>query len=249
MVASDSRPMRLRLRAELFLASFAVREESIRNEEGGGAYISKYIKGILKSRLSRREQSRWNIIDDTTSMAFFEEFSSLNPVFHTFLFYGRLPSPFSRVRNTSPHLSIHKKALPRGERKLQDEYALDSRIHSRPDPLWNFRNLQKHSRKGLRKANCLLAGSCMSGNVHVRFREKGGGQKWPWRNPLLSSSMGSALFFLGEYANMILMRCGTLHLTFVGLPSSGACVPAFLCNKPLRPKTSGRWSRVAFGEG
>ncbi|EEF27311.1 conserved hypothetical protein, partial [Ricinus communis] len=30
-----------------------------------------------------------------------------------------------------------------------------------------------------RKANCLLAGSCMSGNVHVRFREKGGGQKWP----------------------------------------------------------------------
>ncbi|CDY45524.1 BnaCnng12830D [Brassica napus] len=45
----------------------------------------------------------------------------------------------------------------------------------------------------------------MSGNVHVRFREKGGGQKWPWRNPLLSSSMGSALFFLGEYANMILM--------------------------------------------
>lgn len=89
MVASDSRPMRLRLRAELFLASFAVREESIRSEEGSGAYISKYIKGILKSRLSRREQSRWNIIDDTTSMAFFEEFASLNPVFHTFLFYGR----------------------------------------------------------------------------------------------------------------------------------------------------------------
>lgn len=63
------------------------------------------------------------------------------------------------------------------------------------------------------------------------------------------SSMGFALFFLGEYANMILMRCGALHLTFVGLPSSGACVPAFLCNKPLRPKTSGRWSRGAFGEG
>ena len=38
----------------------------------------------------------------------------------------------------------------------------------------------------------------MSGNVHVRFREKGGGQKWPWRNPLLSSSMGSALFFFGR---------------------------------------------------
>uniref|UniRef100_A0A1D1XDF2 NADH-ubiquinone oxidoreductase chain 1 n=1 Tax=Anthurium amnicola TaxID=1678845 RepID=A0A1D1XDF2_9ARAE len=29
------------------------------------------------------------------------------------------------------------------------------------------------------------------------------------------SSMGFALFFLGEYANMILMRCGALHLTFV----------------------------------
>ncbi|GAU19203.1 hypothetical protein TSUD_198860 [Trifolium subterraneum] len=99
-----------------------------------------------------------------------------------------------------------------------------------------------------READCLPAGSCMSGNVHVRLREKGGGQKWPCCTSL-SSSMGSALFFLGEYANMILMRCGALHLTFVGLPSSGACVPAFLCNKPLRPKTSGRWSRGAFGEG
>nr|YP_010745441.1 NADH dehydrogenase subunit 1 [Rhododendron decorum]WEU53236.1 NADH dehydrogenase subunit 1 [Rhododendron decorum] len=28
------------------------------------------------------------------------------------------------------------------------------------------------------------------------------------------ASMGFALFFLGEYANMILMRCGALHLTF-----------------------------------
>ncbi|KAG8362778.1 hypothetical protein BUALT_BualtUnG0043000 [Buddleja alternifolia] len=99
-----------------------------------------------------------------------------------------------------------------------------------------------------RKANCLLAGNCMSGNVHVRLREKGGGQKWPCCTSL-SSSMGSALFFLGEYANMILMRCGALHLIFVGLPFSGACVPAFLCNKPLRPKTSGRWSRGAFGKG
>ncbi|KAK4551769.1 hypothetical protein RGQ29_032273 [Quercus rubra] len=83
----------------------------------------------------------------------------------------------------------------------------------------------------------------MSGNVHVRLREKGGGQKWPCCTSL-SSSMGSALFFLGEYANMILMRCGALHLIFVGLPSSGACVPAFLCNKPLRPKTSGRRSAL-----
>ncbi|MFS7901279.1 hypothetical protein Hanom_Chr00s188501g01834041 [Helianthus anomalus] len=88
----------------------------------------------------------------------------------------------------------------------------------------------------------------MSGNVHVRLREKGNGQKWPCRTSL-SSSMGSALSFLGEYANMILMRCGALHLTFVGLPSSGACVPAYLRNKPLRPKTSGRWSRGAFGKG
>ncbi|MFS8025915.1 hypothetical protein Hanom_Chr16g01480771 [Helianthus anomalus] len=71
----------------------------------------------------------------------------------------------------------------------------------------------------------------MSGNVHVRLREKGGGQKWPCCTSL-SSSMGYALSFLGEYANMILMRCGALHLTFLGLPSSGAYVPAFLRNKP-----------------
>jgi NADH-quinone oxidoreductase subunit H len=31
------------------------------------------------------------------------------------------------------------------------------------------------------------------------------------------SSMGFALSFLGEYANMILMRCRALHLTFVRL--------------------------------
>lgn len=45
--------------------------------------------------------------------------------------------------------SLSIKALPRGEQKLQDEYVLDSGIHSRLDPLWNFRNLQKHSRRGL----------------------------------------------------------------------------------------------------
>jgi len=39
------------------------------------------------------------------------------------------------------------------------------------------------------------------------------------------SSMGFALFFLGEYANMILMRCGALHLTFVGPLPAGASVP------------------------
>ena len=50
------------------------------------------------------------------------------------------------------------------------------------------------------------------------------------------SSMGFALFFLGEYANMILMRCGALHLTFVGLrPSAGASVLSrALCSKPFR---------------
>ncbi|MCL7027991.1 hypothetical protein MKW94_016633, partial [Papaver nudicaule] len=51
-----------------------------------------------------------------------------------------------------------------------------------------------------------------------------GGQKWPCCTSL-PSSMGSALSFLGEYANMILMRCEALHLTFVG---PGAC------NKSLR---------------
>ena len=40
----------------------------------------------------------------------------------------------------------------------------------------------------------------MSGNVHVRLREKGGGQKWPCCTSL-PSSMGSALSFLGESYN------------------------------------------------
>ncbi|KAH6758508.1 hypothetical protein C2S51_018743 [Perilla frutescens var. frutescens] len=44
------------------------------------------------------------------------------------------------------------------------------------------------------KANCLLVGTCMSGNVHVRLREKGGGIKLPCCTSL-SSSMGFALFF------------------------------------------------------
>lgn len=61
------------------------------------------------------------------------------------------PTPRNRSsgRLPSTHLSIYKKPLPRGEQKLQDEYVLDSRIHSRPDPPWNFRNLPKHSRRGL----------------------------------------------------------------------------------------------------
>ncbi|GKC32458.1 hypothetical protein Tco_1039752 [Tanacetum coccineum] len=59
------------------------------------------------------------------------------------------------------------------------------------------RSILTSGRIGGRKANCLLAGSCMSGNVHVRLREKGGGQKWPCCTSLLSS-MGSALSFLGE---------------------------------------------------
>ncbi|KAH0922444.1 LOW QUALITY PROTEIN: hypothetical protein HID58_022462, partial [Brassica napus] len=174
MVASDSRPMRLRLRAELFLASFAVREESIHSEEG----VELIFQSILKSRLSRREQSGWNIIDDTTYMAFFEEFSSLNSVFHTFLFYGRLPSPFSRERARNDLLKDHK--------VLKWQAFLGGSIGFCERDALNYH----------RKANCLLDGRCMSGNVHVRFREKGGGQKWSWRNPLLSSSMGS--FFFGR---------------------------------------------------
>lgn len=43
-------------------------------------------------------------------------------------------------------LTFKKVPLPRGEQKLQDEYA---RIHSRLDSPWNCRNLQKHSRRGL----------------------------------------------------------------------------------------------------
>ncbi|CAF1701580.1 unnamed protein product [Brassica napus] len=86
MVVSDSRPMRLHLRAELFLASFA--HSHIRSEEEGGAYISKYIKGILKSRLSRREQSHWNIIDDITSMAFLKNFRLLIQFFILSYFTG-----------------------------------------------------------------------------------------------------------------------------------------------------------------
>ena len=31
--------------------------------------------------------------------------------------------------------------------------------------------------------------------------------------------------FLGEYANMILMRCGALHLTLIGIFFAGARVP------------------------
>ncbi|KAI3729087.1 hypothetical protein L6452_17735 [Arctium lappa] len=90
-------------------------------------------------------------------------------------------------------------------------------------------SIHPHFHSLLRKTNCLLAGSLMSGKVYVWLREKGGGQKWPCCTSL-SSSMGSALSFLGEYANMNLIRYGAFHLTFVGLPSSGACVLEFLCN-------------------
>ncbi|KAH7444774.1 hypothetical protein KP509_02G090800 [Ceratopteris richardii] len=49
--------------------------------------------------------------------------------------------------------------------------------------------------------------------------------------------MGFAPFLSGEYANMILMRCGALYPTFVELPlSTGASVPSTraLCSKLLR---------------
>jgi NADH-quinone oxidoreductase subunit H len=49
------------------------------------------------------------------------------------------------------------------------------------------------------------------------------------------SSMDFAPFFLGEYANMILMRYRAVHMTFVGLrPSTGASVLLrALCSKPF----------------
>lgn len=56
----------------------------------------------------------------------------------------------------------------------------------------------------------------MSGNVHVRLREKVDGNLL-YLTPVFN---GVCSFFLGEYANMILMRCGALHLTFVGLSSA-----------------------------
>nr|GEX66215.1 maturase, mitochondrial [Tanacetum cinerariifolium] len=84
----------------------------------------------------------------------------------------------------------------------------------------------------LKNANCLLAGSCMSDNVHVRLREKGSRQKWPCYTSL-SSLMGYALSFLGEYDNMILMRCRALHLTFIRLPSLGACYRYFCAINPF----------------
>ncbi|KAL0281801.1 UNVERIFIED_CONTAM: hypothetical protein Sradi_7285600 [Sesamum radiatum] len=104
-----------------------------------------------------------------------------------------------------------------------------------------------HTSIPCRKANCLLAGSCMSVNVHVRLREKGGGQKWPCCTSL-SSSMGSAFFFwrVCQY-DLNEVRGFASDIRWASL--FGACVPAFLCNKPLRPKTSGRWSRGAFGKG
>lgn len=61
------------------------------------------------------------------------------------------PTPRNRSsgRLPSTHLSIYKKPLPRGEQKLQDEYVLDSHIHSYLDPSWNFWNLPKNSSRGL----------------------------------------------------------------------------------------------------
>lgn len=52
---------------------------------------------------------------------------------------------------------------------------------------------------------------------------------------LLPSSMGFALFFSGEYANTISMRCGALHLTLVGMnpPAGASALSRALCSKPL----------------
>ncbi|WZZ40779.1 LOW QUALITY PROTEIN: hypothetical protein YC2023_037038 [Brassica napus] len=133
---------------------FYVREESIRSEEEGGAYISKYIKGILKSRLSRREQSHWNIIDDITSMAFLKNFRLLIQFFILSYFTGGYT--LLLVENTSPHLSIHKKTIPRGERKLQDE---------KPSMLFSTGRLSN----GLSETSVLLKTDGVSSRAEERF--------------------------------------------------------------------------------
>ena len=70
----------------------------------------------------------------------------------------------------------------------------------------------------------------MSGNVYVQLCEKGGGQKWRCCTSL-SYSMGSAFFFFFFFffgRQYDLNEVQALHLRLVGLPSSGACISAFL---------------------
>uniref|UniRef100_K4D8K7 DUF8018 domain-containing protein n=1 Tax=Solanum lycopersicum TaxID=4081 RepID=K4D8K7_SOLLC len=94
-----------------------------------------------------------------------------------------------------------------GEHSLDKLYTLLSNLESRGVNFESFSQL-----KGKMKANCLLAGSCMSGNVHVRLREKGGGQKWPCCTSL-SSSMGFALSFLGDtHFEMISTPCSPVQV-------------------------------------
>jgi len=82
----------------------------------------------------------------------------------------------------------------------------------------------------------------MSGNVHVRLREKVDGNLL-YLTPVFN---GVCSFFFGRVCqydlNEVRGFASDIRWAFL-------CVPAFLCNKPLRPKTSDRWSRGAFGEG
>ncbi|KAM3265621.1 hypothetical protein P3L10_002615 [Capsicum annuum] len=59
-----------------------------------------------------------------------------------------------------------------GEHSLEKLHTPLSDLESRGVNFDSFSQL-----KGKRKANCFLAGSCMSSNIHVWLREKGGGQK------------------------------------------------------------------------
>ncbi|GJV83480.1 putative ribonuclease H-like domain-containing protein [Tanacetum coccineum] len=100
--------------------------------------------------------------------------------------------PFSIHRDIQSSKSIKRPSWTKIQR---DQSCWEER--ARNDLLKDYKVLKWQDRG---KANCLLAGSYMSDNVHVQLREKGGGQKWPCCISL-SSSMGFALSFLGEYAN------------------------------------------------
>ena len=69
-----------------------------------------------------------------------------------------------------PRLTSLSIKNPSPEEKPQYEYVLDSRIHSRPDPPWNFLNLQKHSRRGLVMIFSKIT-RCWSGRI-VGFCER-----------------------------------------------------------------------------
>ena len=89
----------------------------------------------------------------------------------------------------------------------------------------------------------------MSGNVHVRFREKGGGKQKLTLLYLTLVFNGVCSFFFGRVCQYDLNEVRGFASDIRWASLFGSLRPGVLCNKPLRPKTSGRWSRVAFGEG